>query len=187
MPYKLFTHTADTVGNQTGEVDAIADYSGAGNAQEFKVTAQVGEHMIVTRCMVSMRAATIGQITGYGGGAALTVGMKVYVTDVLGNILYYIAGGREGLKTNAHYGAVSFDSRVIPGFAAGDDVFHCRWTFAKYGGNPDHPGVELLPGWSINVLCQDDLSVGTSGLLRHVFLMEGHYHQPTIGNDEGHA
>ena len=170
---KLFTRFVDSVGDETGDLDLIGNYSGSPTI--FKMTAQPGEHLWVARCMVSMRAGTIGQITGYGGGPALTLGMAVFVTDAAGTLQYYLTSTRESIKTNAGYGAVSYDGKVIPGFASGDDVFHCRWTFAKYGAHKDFEGVELLPGWSICVLGQDDLSVGTSGLLRHIFIMEGHF------------
>jgi hypothetical protein len=177
--YKLFTKVADTNGDESGTRDIVADYDG--NPTVFKVTAQPHEHMVITRCIISMRAGTIGQITGFGGGPALTNGIEVYVTDENGDIQYYLTSEAENIKINAAFAAISFDSKTVLGFASGDDVFHCRWTFAKYGAHNDFEGVELLPGWSINVLAQDDFSVGTSGLLRFVWVFEGHFDQPLLG------
>jgi hypothetical protein len=121
--------------------------------------------------LFSMQDSTINSTDVFGGlGSALTNGIKIYVTDHLGAIQYYLVGeqGDLNIKKNAGLYAVCYDVTIEVGFASGLDSLHGRWTFAKHGAP-----VTLLPGWSLNLLAQDNFT----GLDRHVWVCEGIHRQ----------
>ena len=180
MAYKILSRHADTVGDGSGTHNAIGNY--AGDPTEFKISAAPGEYINLTRCIVSMQSSTLNQSDIYGDGGALTNGIDCYVTDSLGVIQYYLTDENVPIKTNAEWAHLCYDYSVHAGFAAGSDFVVIRWTWAHSGKE-----VELLPGWSVNFLCQDDLRTVTSKLTDHHFFVQGWYQLPTVGADVGHA
>ena len=179
--YKLLFRLADTVGDGSGTKQALGNY--AGSPTVFKLTAQPGEHIAVHRMIMEMVATSFANSDQYGTGAALTNGISMYVTDMLGVIQYYLTDEDHPIKANAEWGHQCFDYQHFDTqFGAGAEYAAARWTFSK-SGQP----VELLPGWSINVLLEDDLREVTSGLTEHGFFMNGYFLQPTIGDDDGHS
>ena len=118
----------------------------------------------------------------YADGPALTNGIDVYVTDSLGAIQYYLSDEVTNIKTNADWAQLCYDFAIFTGFAVGNDFATVRWTWAKSGKE-----VELLPGWGVHFLLQDDMRPVTTTLVKHHFLVQGWYHLPTIGADAGHA
>ena len=180
MAYKLHLRLADTDGDGSGTKNAIGNY--AGSPTVFKVQAQSGEHIIIQRLIMGMTGDSFANADEYGSGPALTVGIHLYVTDNRGVIQYYLTDEDHPVKSNGHWAHMCYDyTRFNTAFPNGDEYAAVRWTFGK-SGKP----VELLPGWSLNILLQDDFRTVTTGLKENHFNLQGHYLQPRIGSDAGH-
>jgi hypothetical protein len=168
MPAKLFTRALSLDGAGV-TFDIIADYS---SPEVFQLTAAADEVLEIARVLFSMQDGTINNTDVFGGlGTALTNGIKIYVTDHLGAIQYYLVGeeGDLTIKKNAGLFAVCYDVTIETAFTGGGlDSLHGRWTFSKYGAP-----ITLLPGWSLNLLAQDNFT----GLDRHVWVCEGIHRQ----------
>lgn len=183
MPHKLFFRLADTVGDGSGTKQALGDYSSDPTA--FRVRAQPGEHLVIERMILELVCADFDDSGLYGTGPKLTNGIVLYVTDNDGTILYYLTDEDYPVSTNAEWAHQCFDFEIFDNrLPTGDEYAAARWTFAKTG-----KPVELLPGWSLNVLCQDDLRTVTTGLTEHGFNMHGWYIAPGLrgATDVGHA
>ena len=181
MAYKLLSRNADTVGDGSGTKNAIGNY--AGDPTPFMIRAQPGEHLIINRMIVGAEGNSFSNADLYGSGPELTVGISLYVTDDNGDILYYLTDEDTPIKQNGGWAHYCYDyARFGTAFPQGNDLGAVRWTFARTG-----QPVELLPGWSINVLLEDDMRTVTTGLVEHNFLMQGHFLVPKIGKDDGHA
>jgi hypothetical protein len=177
MANYIVSRFADTVGDGSGLIQAVGTYAGSPTA--FKLTAAPSQHITIERMLFSMRAGTINNNDVYGPAGVLTNGISVYVTDSLGNIVYYLTDPKEPIKRLAAWAHYCYDYDTWAGLAAGEDNAAARWTFGK-SGLP----VELLPGWSVNVLCEDDLDA----LTEHQFLFQGVYALGVKGStDVGHA
>ena len=182
MAYKILSRFADTTGDGTGTENAIGNYTDGGvsplGATEFKVTAGNNEHISISRMIVSVVDGAITNADSYAGAGTLSNGVRVYVTDVLGTILYQLTDPDHAITTVGAWAHYCHDLTIWAGLAGGDDHATVRWTFARSG-----VPVMLEPGWSLNILCQDSFAALTT----HRFLVQGYYRQPTIGSDEGHA
>lgn len=177
MPNLIISRFADTVGDGTGTLQATGNY--AGDPTEFKLRAKATEHLSIERMIVTVEDAGLNNYDVYGGAGVLTNGISVYVTDNDGTLLYYLTDPDAPVKTLGGWAHYCFDAHILDA-TAGDDHFVSRWTFAR-SGTP----VELLPGWSVNVLCEDSFVA----LTEHKFLMQGHRLSPGLrgSTDVGHA
>lgn len=167
MAYKILSRFADTVGDGSGTINAIGDYSGTPTI--FKVEAGT-EHIDIARMVISYEAATLNSTAQYGSGAALTNGIDVFVQDADGNIIYYLTDENHNIKRNPDWPELCFDFNLYTGFASGDDFVVVRWTFARSG-----VPVELLPGWALCVLLQDNMTTGGALLTHQHFLVQGRF------------
>jgi hypothetical protein len=174
--YKLLLRKADTVGDGSGSKAANGNY--AVTPRILKIRAQPDEVIEIQRLIFSIVDGTINNYDVYAGAGLLTNGVVMYVTDNLGNIQYNLTDPDDPITNIGEWGHNCFDALVKPSQTSGQDHFVSRWTFAR-SGQP----VQLLPGWSINVLLQDDFTA----LTEHNFLFHGYYLQPGIGNAAGHA
>ena len=172
MSIKIISRMADTGGDGTGEYQAIGDYDG--DPTLFKFTAQPHEHIVLSRLIGSFKASALTNADVYGtaAGSALTNGIQMYVTDIDGTIMYYITDPRHPVKANADWAHYCYDYNQWAGLGTGDDHGAWRWTFVK-SGQP----VELLPGWSLCVLLQDDFS---SAVTEHHFIIQGYNIWPRL-------
>jgi hypothetical protein len=176
--YKLISQMADTVGDGSGTIFATGNYSG--NPTEFKFTAQPAQHVFIERMIVGLEAADFARSDYYGDAAALSVGISLYVTDDNGDIQYYLTDVDAPIKTNAQWAHYCYDfQRFNTDLPTGTEAAAVRWTFAKTG-----QPVELLPGWSLCILLQDNMAATLDD--QH-FLLQGYYEQPRIGDEDGHA
>ena len=187
MAYKILSRFADSVGgygstNDTGH-QALGDYSGDPTA--FQIRAAADEYIHIERMIVGLEAANFDR-GDYYGAAALTNGISIYVTDNNGTILYYLTDVHKPVRQVTDWSHYCYDYAVYPNAGPqGQENAAVRWTFAK-SGTP----LELLPGWSVNVLCHDNFGVGGAVLTDHHFLFQGFFHLPTIGSGatgQGHA
>jgi hypothetical protein len=170
MPTKLLSRFADTVGDGSGDVQATGTYAGSPTA--FKLMAQPGEVIHVHRMIVSIESAAITNADIYAGAGLLSVGISVYVTDTAGEIYYNLTDENEPIVNIGSWAHYCYDLNIWAGLAGGNDHAAVRWTFAKAVPH----GVELLPGWAVNVLCEDDLD----DLAEHHFLMQGHFDDDSL-------
>lgn len=99
----------------------------------------------------------------YGNGVVLTKGIPVYVRDAAGNVQYDLTDGNP-IKTNAAWQGMCYDFNYNDIGTSTTNVGAIRWTFSASG----YPLI-LRPGWSIEVVVQDDLS----GLTEHDFMIQG--------------
>lgn len=177
---KLLSRYADETGDGSGNYSANDDYDA--DPREFKVTAQPGEHIFVTRMIVSVEDTGTFDSGGYGNGSVLAEGIEVYVKNPAGEIAYYLTmdgASPHPVKSNGEWSHYCFDIQ-LHSFGSGNQHLAVRWTFAhqtdvNIRGERD-AGVELLPGWSIVVLCQDSMT----HLVDHHFLMQGWFSQPRL-------
>ena len=184
MAYELISRLADVDGDGTGEDSGVGDFSTV--SRLLQVTAAPGEHISINRMIVGFQGGTIANGAVYGSGSALTNGIMVYVTDANASVQYDLTDLSHPIKANGHWAHYCYDYAVYGSdLPTGDDFAAARWTFGKTGQL-----VELLPGWSFNVLLQDDFRTATTGLTVHQFLVQGFYQQPRIGDGatgQGHA
>lgn len=174
----ILSRMADTVGDGSGTIFATGNYSG--NPTQFKVTAQPDEQIFIERMIVGLEASDFSRSDFYGDTNALSVGITIYVTDDNGDIQYYLTDPDAPIKTNAQWAHYCYDyARFNTDKQSGTEAAAVRWTFAKSG-----VPVELLPGWSLCLLLQDNMGATLSD--QH-FLMQGYFEQPTIGTEDGHA
>ena len=177
MALKLLSRFADETGDGTGNVNATGNY--AGDPTPFRIVAQPGEVFDVHRLIVSVQSAAITNADVYADAGLLAVGISMYVTDADGTIQYNLIDPQHLVVSIAGWAHYCFDFNIWAGLAGGDDHCASRWSFDKFGPH----GAQLLPGWSLNVLCEDNMAA----LTEHHFLMQGHWHIPQIGTDVGHA
>jgi hypothetical protein len=172
MSIKIISRFVDTNGDGTGSYEITGDYDGSPTL--FKFTAQAREHVVLSRLIGSMKAVALTNADVYGtaAGSALTNGIQIYVTDVDGEILYYLTDPRLPVKTNGMWAHYCYDFTQWAGLGAGEDHGAWRWTFAK-SGQP----VELLPGWSLCVFVEDDFS---SLVTEHHFVVQGYNIWPRV-------
>ena len=161
MPHRSHYQMADTVGDGSGTINAVGDYSSA--SAEFKVQCGAHEHIQCHRVIVLIEDAGPMSADDYGGISALTNGVECYVKDRAGAINYRMTDTNFPIKSNLQWSAYCHDVKEI-NFGSGNDAVSVRWTFAKSGGP-----VSLKPGWSLNFLCQDNFS----GIVTHLFQVQG--------------
>lgn len=159
----ILSRFADVVGDGSGGKNANGNY--AGSPQIFRVQAQPGEHLEVQRMIVSVQDSGLNSYDNYTAAAALTNGIYVYVTDIKGNVVYDLTDPDVRVKTLGGWAHYCFDAQVLDA-TSGDDHFVARWTFAKAG-----VPVKLYPGWSLCILCEDNMSA----LTEHRFLIQARY------------
>ena len=162
----ILSRFASITGDASGTVTNInANGNYAGSPTIFKITAAPGEHIELQRMIITVEDANLNSFDVYGGAGTLTVGITVFVTDVKGNIVYYLTDPRQPITNMGEWAHYCFDAQILNA-TSGEDHFVARWTFAK-AGIP----VTLYPGWSLNILCEDDLRA----LTEHHFLVQGRY------------
>ena len=162
MPYGIFYHYADTVGDGTGAKVATGDHSAG---QHFKVSNPLASDNVIAINRMIVRIADTGPLSAdkYGGLAALSNGVEVLLLDGSGATFKDLTDGLP-IKTNGEWARVCHDV-TIDRFGAGKHYVSVRWTFAR-AGQP----VLLKPGWALAVNLQDDFT----GLEDHTFQFQGY-------------
>jgi len=119
----------------------------------FSLTVPEGQFYLVNRGILDIRDSGSWAPDGYGSNGALTNGLTGHVEDAAGTIRFNLTEQKD-LKTNADWGAFCYDTTLLDwGNAQATKSFSARWTFTKDGAP-----ILMLPGWSLHVQVNDDLS-----------------------------
>jgi hypothetical protein len=181
MPKSIISRFMDTTGDGTGTYTGVGDFSST--ARTLRILAAPNERLSIARLIVGVEGDSFANSDLYGSGLALTNGILLWVADSEGTVKYNLIDPRNPVTKNGEWAHYCYDfQRFSTAFPQGNDLGAVRWTFAKSG-----VPVILNPGWSLNLLLQDDLTTGTTGLVEHHFLVQGYemtYREPS---DVGHA
>ena len=163
-PENLVFRALDTVGDGSGDVQAIGDYSDTGDGlTNFKITAQPGERLTIERMLIGYEDTAGMAARDYGNiGDGLTNGIKVIVTNPDDDIVLDLTNARP-VKTNGEWSAHCYDA-TLNTWSSGNELFAVRWTFAKTG-----EPLFLDTGYSLVVRHNDDLS----GLISNTYICHG--------------
>ena len=162
LPEDLIYVFLDSVGDGTGTINANEDYSGSPETI-LQLIAPAGYEYAINRLLVTVEDGFNGfSGENYGAVATLTNGIEVAVHDANGNQILDLTSGLK-IQSNAHWARHCFDA-VIETVGSGNSFLRVRWTFES-AGDP----LVLLPGCSLRVLLQDDLT----GLIGHYFMAQG--------------
>jgi len=155
---------ADTVGDGTGNPDAIGDYEG--NPTDFKIKPNPGEIIRLARAILLVEDSGSFDSGFYGNGLTLTNGLRPYF-QTNGVRRYFVSGGQPPILTSGDVAGFCHDLELRT-WGAGNQFLTARWTFTKagiyfrvVGDTEDEFGIEL----------SDDFS----GLEKHRFMMQGYY------------
>lgn len=157
-----FSCYATTTGNpNTGDFDAIGDYSGA--PQNFWVEPQQGQQGLqVTRLLTQIEDAGNFQADSYGNGIVLVNGITISVLDINDNVTNLLTA-RDTIKANVHWARYCYDVD-FRSFGSGNNFLDVRWTFSATG-----KPIQLMPGEKLVLTLNDDFS----DLVAHYFVMQG--------------
>lgn len=177
MATKYLSRRMDVNGDGTGNADGNGDYSAT--ARVLRLTAQPGEHLLITHMHVAVVDSTFNSLDSYMGAGTLTNGVAVYVTDSDGEVLYDLTDPNHPITTLGEWVHYADQVDTFAGFSVGDKHFVAKWRGGEGG-----EGIELLPGWSLCVLLQDDFT----DLSEHEYYAQGKYIQPRLrdASTEGH-
>ena len=152
----------DTVGNGTGDTEAIGDYSVV--ATSFKITDTTGWGSI-ERLIVMIEDTGSFDSGLYGNGLGLTNGIRVYVKNVSDEVLQELTSFP--ILTNGDWAGHCHDFNHF-NWGSGNEVASIRWTFSKSG----QPAlIKFDHGEYLEVLLNDDFS----NLVKHRFTVQGKY------------
>jgi hypothetical protein len=143
----------DTVGDGSGSI--TSNINGSITPVLFKVTAGVGETLLVNRLLLHL--ADIGGLDAgaYGNNIVMTNGIELGV--MRDGVVILDLTAKLKIKTNADWGAYCYDVTEL-GFGLGDNYLAVRWTFTKDGA-----ALRLDEGDSFFLKVNDDLT----GLTKH--------------------
>lgn len=155
-----FSRFLDTVGDGSGDKDAIGDYSAA--ATDFLIAPQEPDETIkVARVIVQIADTGTVDAGSYGNGIALTNGIRLLLLDGANIQTDYMDGFP--VLTNGTWARVSYDVAATA-FGAGENYVSVRWTFTKGGS-----AITLRQGQSLAMRLNDDFS----NLNSHTFCVQG--------------
>lgn len=163
--FKLYQFL-DTIGDGTGTVNAIGDYSSA--AADFFIQPPVGQRYVIHRMLINITASGVVDSGFYGDGLVLTNGIQV-LTARSDDTVTCILSGQLPILTNSDWGQRCFDA-PRRAWGAGNEYIPIRWTFSK-GGRP----IVLENQAKLIVRLNDDFTGAGPGtpLVLHTFFADG--------------
>lgn len=148
----------DTVGDGTGDKNAISDYS---SGQNFLLTCPANVSFIeLYRGIVYIEDSGNFSSAGYGNLSGLSNGIEARL-EKIGETIDLTDG--QPIKTNAEWSKICYDVNYVS-FGSGNNALSVRWTFARAGAP-----FKLYPGESLVFYLSDDLT----GLVQHTFFIQG--------------
>ena len=158
---QIISQHLDTVGDGSGTVNAVGDYSVTPGV--FKIAPGAGEVFRLTRLIGYIEDAGTFDSGAYGNNITLTNGISIDY-DFSGGTVDLLGG--ETIKTNTEWASHCFDSRLDT-YGAGNESLVFRWTFARSGQliRLDGDANEEL-----RLTFNDNLT----GLVVHHFLVQGY-------------
>lgn len=162
----IFSRQADTVGNGTGDFNAIGNYSSGGLGETiFRIAPGAGEVYRITRMLVGVYDSSGMQCQEYGNlGSALTNGVVVRVHNGTSTLIDLT--DNLPIKYNGQWGALCYDADV-KSWGNGNELLVARWTFER-AGQPirlDGDNNEEL-----QVVLNDNMT----GLIEQTFTVQGY-------------
>lgn len=93
-------------------------------------------------------------VTSFGGGSALTTGLRLFVLDTDGSteLVDFIGDSTDAIRSNAGWSRFCYDVNYLS-FGSGDNVIAARWTLANCGVHP-----VLLAGQRLALRVVDNVS-----------------------------
>lgn len=123
----------------------------------------------IQRGIITVQDSGVFDAEGYGALSALTNGMTLRVMDSNG-LKYLLTDDHLPIKQNVDWGAYCYDVD-LKAWGVGDKFIVARWTFGK-SGKPVY--LRESKGEYLELEVADTLS----GLVEHLFLIQGHYITP---------
>ncbi len=164
QPVPAFSHHLDTVGDGTGLINAVGNYSDAGaGPEEFKIVA-ARDHVSIYRILVSLEDASGFKAEIYGSGSALTNGITLEHRSATGRVISDFT--TVPVKTNAQWGMYCFDVDVKTWRTggSGNELLVARWTFERMG-----EPLRFMKDHSLVIKLHDDFT----GLISHNYVVQG--------------
>ena len=159
----IISQLLDTVGDGSGTLSAIGNYSGG--AEEFFIAPGAEEIFCITRMIVSLSDAGAFDADKYGNNITITNGVLLHVAND-SSTLYSLIQPSHPVTTNAGWAHYCHDF-TEHGFGTGNVHGTARWTFSKSGKMVVLDGAL---GEKLVVTLEDDYS----GLVSHHFLVQGY-------------
>ena len=119
----------DTVGDGSGDIEMLGDYSGGG-IEEFFIAPTAGEVFVLHRMIIQICDAGIFPSSKYGFNVVLANGIRLEVQNQSG-IIYDLLDGQP-VKTNSQWERHSYDVH-IDAFTVGDNHLGVNFVFAESG------------------------------------------------------
>lgn len=160
---KMFNIHLDTIGNGSGDINAIGDYSSI--PQTFSMQPPVGKVFVVTEFVIHVTDNSVFSSQNYGGLSKLTNGIIITVEDDKVGVIIQVTNNSI-IKTNDDINRLAANFQIIPYGASDQSIVACF--------SSDSFGVPVSLDGSQNqrivVLLNDDFS----GLISHYFIAHGH-------------
>jgi hypothetical protein len=160
----IFVRYVDTIGDGSGDKQAIGDYSGTSETV-FKFAPGAGQVARVHRLMLQVEDVGTFDSAKYGNGITLANGISIATHDSTSELIDLTDG--LPIKTNADWGRICYDVSVLT-FGQGNEHLIARWTFSKAGA-PLRLDGDL--GQYLGITLSDDFS----GLVAHTFCLQGYW------------
>ncbi len=152
----------DTVGDGTGTIEAIGNYSGA--ETDFFIQPPAGCIYELSRAIITIEDNGSIDSGGYGNNSSpLTNGIRVEVR--LNGQPVNVLTAQVNIKRTADWKGLCFDGEVAD-FGAGNSFFVVRWTFTKDGDL-----IRLTENDVLAFVLNDNFV--TQGLIGQRFLVKG--------------
>lgn len=121
--YHVFEYL-DTNGDQSGDTNAVGDYSDT--PTEFFYQPAAGCVELISRMVIYMGGKDVGK-GGYGNGDALTNGIRIQTANTIPEATMDLDGGRP-IFAEKQWKRVCYDLSPVD-----EESRSARWTFAKSG------------------------------------------------------
>ena len=152
----------DTVGDRSGETNAIGNYSLSTTGFKFKPIKGIA---LIERMIIGIEDQGSMDSGAYGNGLGLVSGIRLYLRSADDSILEEFTAFP--IRTNGEW-AMHCHDVTRHAWGAGNEVLSIRWTFSK-AGQPI--AIDHRKGEYLEVGLEDNFS----NLIKHTFFIQGKY------------
>lgn len=162
---RYFSRFLDDTGYGGGVTAAIGNYSAA--KKDFKISPRPGNVFRIRRAVITIGDETVSVQDGYGGGSALTNGVRFFVKSNRNPTLWLDDG--QPIKTNSNWVARTHNVGVGYAETAGNrKILRLLWDFVGSGGVPIR--LNGTYGESLIIRLNDDFTF----LTKHHYIVQGY-------------